>query len=63
MNLGGAEVRRRLKHVAAEQAGQSGIGKPLTAEQQRLRQLEAEVRQLKMDNDVLKKHRPSLPGN
>jgi len=27
----------------------------LTAEQQRIRQLEAEIRQLKMDNDILKK--------
>jgi transposase len=35
--------------------GQSGIGKPLTAEQQRIRQLEAENRQLRMDNDILKK--------
>lgn len=55
MNLGETAVRRWLKQVEAEQAGQSGIGKPLTAEQQRIRQLEAEVRQLKTDNDILKK--------
>jgi len=35
--------------------GQAGIGNPLTAEQQRIRQLEQENRQLKMDNDILKK--------
>ena len=35
--------------------GDSGIGKPLTVEQQRIRQLELENRQLKSDNDLLKK--------
>jgi transposase len=55
MNLGETAVRRWLKQVEAEQTGESGIGKPLTAEQQRIRQLEAEVRQLKADNDILKK--------
>jgi hypothetical protein len=29
------------------------IGKPLTAVQQRIRQLEAEARQLRLDNDFL----------
>ena len=41
--------------VDAERGGQSGIGKPLTAEQQRIRQLETENRQLRQDNDLLKK--------
>ena len=36
-------------------AAELGIGKPLTAEQQRIRQLEAENRQLRQDNDLLKK--------
>jgi len=35
--------------------GQSGIGKPLTVEQQRIRQLETQNRQLQSDNDLLKK--------
>ena len=55
MNLGETAVRRWLKQVEAEQTGQCGIGKPLTAEQQRIRQLEAENRQLRTDNDILKK--------
>jgi transposase len=55
MNLGETAVRRWLKQFEAEQAGEHGIGKPLTAEQQRIRQLEAENRQLRMDNDILKK--------
>lgn len=56
MNLGETAVRRWLKQMDAEQAGQSGIGKPLTAEQQRIRQLEAENRQLRLDNNILIPH-------
>ena len=55
MNLGESAVRRWVAQFDAEQLGQSGIGKPLTAEQQRIRQLEGENRQLRMDNDLLKK--------
>jgi len=55
MNLGETAVRRWLHQFEAEQLGHAGIGKPLTAEQQRIRQLELENRQLKQDNDLLKK--------
>lgn len=55
MDLGETAVRRWVAQFDAEQAGHSGIGKPLTAEQQRIRQLEAENRQLRQDNDLLKK--------
>lgn len=55
MQLGETAVRRWLTQYRAEQSGQAGVGKPLTVEQQRIRQLEAEIRQLKMDNDILKK--------
>ena len=41
--------------VQAEQNGLAGIGKPLTAEQQRIAHLEAENRRLKGDIDLLKK--------
>jgi transposase len=54
MNLGETAVRRWLKQVDAELVGKTGIGKPLTAEQQRIHQLEAENRQLRLDNDILK---------
>ena len=54
-SIGETAVRRWVQQYEAEQLGQAGIGKPLTAEQQRIRQLEQENRQLKMDNDVLKK--------
>jgi len=55
MKLGESAVRRWLTQFEAEESGQSGIGKPLTAEQQRIRQLEAENRQLRDDVDILKK--------
>ena len=53
--LGPTAIRRWLEQVTAEEQGQSGIGKPLTADQQRIRQLEQENKQLKSDNDLLKK--------
>ena len=55
MDLVDSAVRRWIKQYEAEQEGHPGIGKPLTAEQQRIRQLEAENRQLRSDNDILKK--------
>ncbi|MGY0193859.1 IS3 family transposase [Leptothrix sp. BB-4] len=55
MKLGETAVRRWLTQVDEEAAGRSGIGKPLTAEQQRIRQLEAENRQLRGDVEILKK--------
>lgn len=48
-------MRRWLVQFDEEMAGRAGIGKPLTPEQQRIRQLEVENRQLKSDNELLKK--------
>jgi transposase len=55
MNIGQTAIRRWLAQVGAEQNGQLGIGKPLTAEQQRIRQLEQENQQLRQDVTILKK--------
>ena len=55
LNLVDSAVRRWLTQFDEEAAGRPGIGKPLTAEQQRIRQLEAENQQLKSDNALLKK--------
>ena len=44
IKLGETAVRRWLAQTDEEAAGRPGIGKPLTAEQQRIRQLEAETR-------------------
>lgn len=55
MGVGKTAIRRWVTQYEAELNGESGIGKPLTAEQQRIRALEAELRQLRSDNDLLKK--------
>ena len=55
MDIGVTAIRRWMEQYEAEQKGQPGIGKPLTAEQQRIRQLEQENRQLRSDVNVLKK--------
>jgi len=55
MNLVESAVRRWVEQYDEESAGRAGPGKPLTPEQQRIRQLETEVRQLKSDNELLKK--------
>lgn len=55
MNIGRTAVSRWVEQYKAEQLGKTGIGKPITAEQQRIRELETENRQLRSDNDLLKK--------
>jgi transposase len=55
LSLVDSAVRRWLTQFDEEMAGRPGIGKPLSAEQQRIRQLETENRQLKSDNELLKK--------
>jgi transposase len=55
LDLVDSAVRRWLQQYEAEQAGKPGVGKPLTAEQQRIRQLEEENRRLREDNAILKK--------
>jgi transposase len=55
MDIGPTAMRRWLEQYGAEQNGQPDIGKPLTAEQQRIRQLELENQQLRQDVTILKK--------
>lgn len=55
MDIGTTAIRRWVAQYEAEQSGKRGIGNPLTVEQQRIRQLEQENRQLRMDVDILKK--------
>lgn len=55
LNIGDTAVRRWIQQYESKQLGGTGIGEPLTAEQHRIRELEQEVRDLKMDNDILKK--------
>jgi transposase len=58
-NIGETAVRRWVARLDADRAtepgAKPGVGKPLTAEQQRIRVLELENRKLKSDNELLKK--------
>lgn len=55
LNLGETAVRRWLKQYEAEQTGQPFVGKPLTADQQRIRELETQNKRLQQDVEILKK--------
>jgi len=55
MGIGPTAIRRWMAQYEAEQSGQPGIGKPLSPEQQRIRQLEQENRRLREDVSILKK--------
>lgn len=55
MQLSRSAVTRWLHQFDEEQAGRPGKGVPLSAEQRRIRELEAQVRSLQQDNDILKK--------
>jgi transposase len=55
MDIGRTAVNRWVEQYRAEQMGKTGIGKPITTEQQRIRELETENRQLRSDNELLKK--------
>ncbi len=61
-NLVDSAVRRWLAQYDAEQAGQAGIGKPLTPEQQRIRELERENQRLREDVSILKSIGLLRPG-
>ena len=55
LTIGESAVRRWIEQYEAELAGNPGVGKPLTSEGQRIRELEAENRQLRGDVEILKK--------
>jgi|GEM_PF-1493690 len=54
LDLVDSAVRRWIEQYDAEAAGGPGKGRPLTPEQQRIRQLEAELREARLDIAVLK---------
>lgn len=63
LGLGETALRRWLVQYKADVLGKAGPGLPITHEQRRIRELELELRQAKLDNELLKKPRPSLPAS
>ena len=55
LNLMESVVRRWLNQFKAEQAGLPGIGKPITAGHQHIRELGSENRQLRGNVEIFKK--------
>ena len=55
VSVGRTAIQRWVAQLDAERQGTRGIGAPLTADIQRIRELERENQQLRPDNEVLKK--------
>lgn len=55
LSISQSAIARWVRQYRSEARGEPGIGLPLTPEQQRIRALEIEVRQLREDNALLKK--------
>lgn len=55
VGIGETALRRWLVQYEADLLGKRGPGKPITPEQQRIRELEIELRQAKLDDELLKK--------
>lgn len=55
MNVGLSSIRRWVDQYQQEQAGITPKSKALTPEQQRIQELEKELKQVKSDNELLKK--------
>ena len=55
MNIGLSSLQRWLRQYRQELSGVTPTGRAITAEQRRIQELEAQNRQLKRDNDLLKK--------
>ena len=62
--VGDTAMRRWVKQLAEERTGEVPQGsKPITPEQQRIRELESQVRQLQEEKEILKKPWPSSCRN
>ena len=55
VGVGDTAMRRWVKQLKAERAGETPSGQALTPEQQRIRELERQVERLQEEKDILKK--------
>ena len=62
MNVGESSLQRWLRQYRQEVKGITPQARAISPEQQRIQALEAQIKQLKRDNDLLKKRQPSSPS-
>lgn len=55
LNVGPTAMRRWVDQLRAERQGQTPVNRALTPEQQRIQELEAKLRKLEREKDILKK--------
>ena len=55
VGVGDSAMRRWVKQLESERAGKTPSGRPMTPEQQRIRELERQVERLQEEKDILKK--------
>ena len=55
MGVGATAMRRWTKQLAAERSGETPKAKALTPEQQTIQSLEARIKQIEWEKDILKK--------
>jgi len=55
MDVGPTAMRRWVKQLRGEQSGETPRGRALTPEQQQIQELEAKVRKIEREKEILKK--------
>lgn len=55
LNVGPTAMRRWVDQLRAERQGKTPIGRAMTPEQQRIQELEAKLRKVEREKDILKK--------
>jgi len=55
LNVGETALRRWVQQLEAERGGSTPTSKALTADQQRIQELESRVKRLELEKDILKK--------
>lgn len=55
MNVGKSTLDKWVRQLRSEQQGITPKAKPITAEQQKIRELEKKIRRIEMEKEILKK--------
>jgi transposase len=55
MNVGNSTMDKWVRQLRSEQKGIAPTAKPITAEQQKIRELEKKIRRIEMEKEILKK--------